>query len=61
MPFHASCKPYFSEPYVCLLMSKAKLLVLNLRQALVSPDANAVDFEELNTLVNCRYNFKLVV
>ena len=34
MPFHASCKPYFSEPYVGLLLSKAKLLLLNFRQAI---------------------------
>lgn len=71
MPFNASCKPYFSEPYVCLLMSKAKLLILNLRQALVNLAASAEstsqqmvespDFEEINTLINCRYNFKLVV
>ena len=42
MPFHASVKSYYSEPYICLLMSKAKLLVLNFRQALAdnsSPDA----------------------
>ena len=65
MPFHASVKPYFSEPYFCLLASKAKLLLLNLRQCLQegqSPaQVNSHNFEEINTLINCRYNFKLVV
>ena len=62
MPFHASVKPYFSEPYVCMLLSKAKLLVLNLRQALADVEnVNSYNFEEINTLVSQRYNFKLVI
>ena len=34
IPMISQFKTYFSEPFFCIMLSKAKLLVLNLRQGL---------------------------
>ena len=64
-PFTAMLKSYYSEPFYGILCSKAKLMLLNIRECLqegqTPEQVNSHTFEEINTMINCRYKFKLIV
>jgi hypothetical protein len=58
-PNTSSFKTYFYDPYFCIIYSRAKLLVLDVRQIL-TPGMIA-EFQEIQTMLHLKQNFKMLV
>jgi hypothetical protein len=54
-PNPSTFKTYFSEPYFCLIYSRSKLLLLDIRSLLTGSCApNVVAFQEIETVLNLK-------
>jgi hypothetical protein len=58
-PNSSSFKTYFNDPYFCIIYSRAKLLVMDVRQILTP--GMMPEFQEIQTMINIKQNFKMMV
>lgn len=54
-PNPTNFKTYFTDPFFCILYGRAKLLLLDIRSII---QGHPTDFQEIQTMLNLKQNYK---